>query len=90
MTMRAIAILAATMMAGCATTTEPIVRTEYREVQIPVLQRCVDAKDIPEPPKTAMNPKGDTKQLAAGAAVDILELEVYSEKLRARLQECAR
>jgi hypothetical protein len=50
----------------------------------------VDAKDIPDPPKTAMNPKGDTKQLAAGAAVDILELEAYSARLRARLQECAR
>ena len=88
--MRAIVLLAATIVAGCATTSEPIVRTEYREVQVPVLQRCVDAKDIPAPPKTAMNPKGDTKQLAAGAAVDLLELEAYSARLRARLQECAR
>lgn len=88
--MRAIVLILATIVAGCATTQEPIVRTETREVQVPVLVRCVKAEDIPAPPKTNMDPKGDTKQLAAGAAADVLELEAYAAKLRARLVECAR
>lgn len=87
LTLAAIVLVLST---GCATTQEPIVRTETREVRVPVLVRCVKPEDIPAPPKTAMDPKGDTKQLAAGAAADVLELEAYSEKLRARLLECAR
>lgn len=88
--MRALALTLAVLLAGCATTQEPIVRTETREVRVPVLVRCVKPEDIPAAPKSAMDPKGDTKQLAAGAAADVLELETYADKLRARLLECAR
>lgn len=85
-----IAVAAAVLVSGCATTQEPIVRTETHEVQVPVLVRCVKPEDIPAAPKTNLDPKGDTKQLAAGAAADVLELEAYAGKLRARLVECAR
>jgi hypothetical protein len=82
--------LALLALYGCATTSEPIVRVEVREVEVPVLVRCIDAEKIEQPPKTSMDPKGDTKQLAAGAAADVLELEAYAERLRTRLLECAR
>jgi hypothetical protein len=78
-------------LAGCVTQPQVVVTEKPPErVEIPVAQRCIDAKDIPAPPKTAMKPAGDVKQRAAGAAVDLYALEKHAEDLRVLLLECAK
>jgi PBP1b-binding outer membrane lipoprotein LpoB len=75
-------------LAACASA--PVVtRTEVREVPTIVVQRCIDAKDIPAEPKTNMNPEGDMKQKAAGAVLDLHELDMYIARLLALLNGCA-
>lgn len=84
-TMAAVALLAQ----GCVSTPS-VVETEVREVERVVLVRCVEEKSIPRAPSTSMDPKGDVKQKAAGAAVDVEELRLYAGKLRALLLVCAK
>lgn len=82
--------IAAMTITGCASTPAVVERVRVNEVRVPVVTRCIDVDKIPAAPKTAMKPEGDVKQLAAGAAVDILTLEEQNAQMRALLNGCAR
>jgi hypothetical protein len=84
-----IAILAV-LAAGCATTgpMDPIIQIEVREVKVPVPVRCIDPAKVPPKSNTAMDPKGDVKQKAAGAAIDIDQLKLEVSKLRVLVEPC--
>lgn len=88
--MKALALLAL-FTAGCATTQPPVItKTDVVEVKVPVAVRCIDEKDIPPKTGTVMKPKDDVGQKAAGAAIDIHNLELENAQLRARLEGCAK
>lgn len=87
--MRLPAAMAALLLAGCATTQPVVTRTQVQEVPVVIVQRCIDTKDIPERPQTHMVPNGDVQQNAAGAVLDLHELDLYIDKLLALLNNCA-
>lgn len=59
------------------------------EVKVPVQVACVSNDQLPKMPKTAMDPKQNTKQLAAAVAVDVTELQDYAVRADALLRACA-
>lgn len=63
---------------------------EVVEVKVAVAVPCVDK--APDIPKTAMpDPQSaDTAQLAAGAATDVINLQMYGERAHALLLQCAK
>lgn len=79
----------ALFLAACASTPQVVTETRVQEVPKLVVQRCIDGKDIPPRPKTHMNPEGDVQQKAAGAVLDLRELDLYVDRLLALLNNCA-
>ena len=82
----AVAVICA-LLAGCAA--EAVKPVQIVEVKVPVPVTCVDS--LPPIPQTVMpDPeKADTAQLAAGAATDVINLQLYAEKTHALLIQCA-
>jgi hypothetical protein len=75
------------VLAGCAT---PVVSTlGTRDVAIKVTEPCIDPKDIPPIPKTALRPDADIAARAAGAEADVRELRRLARRQNALLQGCA-
>ena len=87
--MRVLALVLALFLSACASTPQVVSAPTVQEVPKLVVQRCVDAKDIPPKPKTHMNPDGDVQQKAAGAVLDLRELDLYVDRLLALLNACA-
>lgn len=86
-------ILAALALAGCGAAElrpdrEVVVQTRTVEVKVPVRVPCIAAADVPTIPATAMRRDGDLRQLAAGAAVDVRQLEQYAKTADALLRGC--
>lgn len=90
--MRAMLLLGlAAAVAGCQTLPEaPPQAPVVHSVEVPVIVPCINTEDVPKWPKSASPPKGAVNQLAAGAEVDLLELERYARKLRALVKGCER
>lgn len=87
--MRLTAITLVVLLSACATQPQVVTHTKVQEVPVVVTQRCIDAKDIPERPKTHMDPEGDVQQKAAGAVLDLRALDLYIDRLLALLNNCA-
>lgn len=77
-------------LSGCESVKPLLTRSETVEVRIPIPVSCVALADVPAIPKTAIPLDGDIKQLAAGAAADVLALEQYAARADALLTGCAR
>lgn len=69
--------------------TKPVSNLKLNEVAIPITTACVEAKDIPPIPRTALRQDGDVAALAAGAAADIRELRRTIKRQDALLRACA-
>lgn len=85
--MKIIALFAAVVLAGCAST-EPIIRTEKVEVIVPV--RC--KVTFPDKPRKHLSEvKLDDSVLVKGnaALAELKEREGYEQKLEAALKACA-
>ncbi len=76
------------LLSACATD-QVLVSAPSTEVKVLVTVPCVDAKDIPVIPKTAMPAGGDVGQDAAGAAADVLTLDALARRQNAILKACA-
>lgn len=87
--MKRLAVFLVLFLTACASTPQVVTETRVQEVPKLVVQRCIDAKDIPPKPKTNMNPEGDVQQKAAGAVLDLRELDLYVDRLLALLNNCA-
>jgi hypothetical protein len=81
---------------GCATQPEQpklVVQQAPKtvRVEVPVMRPCVAAKDVPVPPvPTKVDvTKADQRQLAAAAAVDLKQQDLYIEKAKAIIAACA-
>lgn len=87
-------LLVAVLLAGCATDAPREVAVlssaPSTTVQVPLGVACVDAKDVPPAPATAMPPRGsDIGREAAGASADVRALRAQNAQLRAMLLACA-
>ena len=78
-------------LTACATTKPPLATVEVREVRVPVVVACVDEKDVPQLPVTAM-PHRDAgiEALANGAAADLIRLQALAELQGEMLRACSR
>lgn len=77
------------ILSGCASLPESVVASVQTEtVFVPVLQACVDAKDIPVIPPTATNPDGDGRARVAGMAIDGETYYFIAQKQQALLKAC--
>lgn len=59
------------------------------EVAVKVTEPCIEAKDIPVMPPTAMRPDADVAALSAGADADIRELRRVVRRQNVLLTGCA-
>ncbi len=89
--MKRILFCAILPLVGCATSgPAPVAAAPTVTIRIPVPVPCVSRNEIPQVPRTVLNPAGDVKQLAAGAAADIEALQDYAERADAVLRQCAK
>lgn len=89
--MRIAIAIAALALGACATVQPPPqISHEIQRHDVAVPTPCVRDADIPKKPATAMRKDGDLKQLAAGAAIDVRNLDAYSDELAAMLRACAK
>lgn len=76
-------------LAGCAQTPEKVVSSVQTEkVLVPVIQACVDAKDIEVIPPSAADPDKDIRGRVAGMAIDGETYRLIAEKQQALLKSC--
>ena len=97
--------LAILLLAGCATSTPPVVRIVTRDVPVPYDQSCPATADIPPVPKTVHEQHPVMPEAADKAAIDqllgaaaarerilagkILEYRTYAERADAIMRACA-
>lgn len=87
------AVLAACVVAGCATEPQRPVVAEIRtvEVRVPIPVPCVASDKIPERPRTALpEASADIARKAAGASAEVRALDQQNKELRALLLACAK
>jgi len=87
--MKLVALFLVLFLTACASAPQVVTVPSVQEVPKLVVQRCIDGKDIPPRPKTHMDPEGDVQQKAAGAVLDLRELDLYVDRLLALLNNCA-
>lgn len=83
---RAVTIIAALLLAGCATPREPAIRTV--EVKVPVPVACVER--VPElPAPLPAPPPADAGQALSLALAKLLEWRAYGIEADGKLSACA-
>ena len=77
------------LTASCASNPALVATAPSVKIEVPVAVKCVTPAELPTVPKSRMPAKGDVKQNAAGAAADVLALELYADHADAILRACA-
>jgi hypothetical protein len=76
------------LLSGCVTDLGLTSSAPSTVVEKIVTKPCIEPKDVPAIPKTAMPPHGDVGQNAAGAAADVITLADLAKRQNDLLIAC--